>query len=58
MTKVKAEGVPQHTEVRLVDGVERVFVVRELLPDPKTQRTTIRDIGREEPRQRDFYVRE
>jgi len=57
MAKVRAEGIPQHTEIRMIDGVERVFVVRELPLDPETRRTTITSVKGEAPAHRSFYVR-
>lgn len=60
MTKVKGEGIsqaPQHTEMRMVDGELRQFVVRELPPDPKAQRTTIANIGTPPPIDRSRYAK-
>jgi hypothetical protein len=57
MVKVKGEGVPQHTEIRRIDGVERVCVVRELPPDPKIERTTISNVGTPPPIDRSRYAK-
>jgi hypothetical protein len=41
----KRKEVPQATtEIRMVDGAERVFVVRELPPSAGTKRTTIANV--------------